>query len=129
MGAMVRRALFVAALAVLVFLPAEGVPPPVLRFPFWACSDGKGTISLFWLPVGGEWPAGGYRLERVSGGKATVLGGLFRPGQDARSMMEIDPGDADAIRSLADKIEGETLTDDERSRSISVGWSTRRSRR
>lgn len=35
-------------------------------------------------------------------------------------MMEVDPGDADAIRSLADKIERGTLTDDERSRSTSV---------
>ena len=33
---MVRRALLVAALAVLVCLPAEGASPPVLRFPFWA---------------------------------------------------------------------------------------------
>lgn len=35
-------------------------------------------------------------------------------------MMELDPGDADAVRSLADKVAQGTLTDDERSRSISV---------
>src|SRR5512145_3230387 len=116
---MVRRALLVAALAVLVFLPAEAAPPPVLRFPFWACSDGKGTISLFWLPGGGEWPAGGYRLERVSRARTTVLGGPFRPGQDAPSMMSLDPGDADGVRSLADRLERGTLTDDEKNRSIS----------
>ncbi len=117
---MARRASIAAALVACVLLSAEGAPPPVLRFPFWACSDGKGTISLFWLPVGGEWPAGGYRLERVSRGKVTVLGGPLRPGQDARAMMELDPGDADAIRSLADKIERGTLGEGERSRSVSV---------
>jgi len=117
---MVRRAFLVAALLACILLPAEGASPPVRRFPFWACSDGKGTISLFWLPVGGEWPAGGYRLERVSRGRATVLGGPFRPGQDTRAMMDVDPADADAIRSLADKIERGALSDDEKSRSVSA---------
>ncbi len=117
---MVRRASFVAVLLVSLLLPAEGASPPVRRFPFWAASDGKGTVSLFWLPLGGQWPAGGYRLERVSRGRATVLAGSIRPGQDARSMMELDPANADAIRALADKIERGTLSDDERSRSISV---------
>lgn len=117
---MARRALLAAAFLVCLHFPAGGAAPPLLRFPFWACSDGKGTISLFFLPPGGEWPAGGYRLERVSRGRATVLGGPLRPGQDARAMMEIDPGDADAIRALADGIERGTLSDDEKSRSISV---------
>ncbi len=116
---MVRRALLAAAFLACFLLPAEGATPPLLRFPFWACSDGKGTISLFFLPPAGEWPAGGYRLERVSRGRATVLGGPLRPGQDARAMMEIAPGDADAIRALADGIERGTLSDDEKSRSIS----------
>ncbi len=117
---MFRRAFLVAALVACVLLPAEGASPPLRRFPFWACSDGKGTVSLFWLPVGGEWPAGGYRLERVSRGKAAVLGGPFRPGRDARAMMEVDPADADAIRSLADGIERGMLSDDEKNRSVSV---------
>src|SRR5512144_1260485 len=119
-GAMVRRASLVAAFLACILLPAEGASPRVLRFPFWACSNGKGTISLFWLPVGGAWPAGGYRLERVSRGTTTVLGGPFRPGQDARAMMDLDAADADAIRSLADKIERGTLTDEERNRSVGV---------
>jgi len=117
---MVRRAFLVAAFLACILLPAEGASPPVRRFPFWACSDGKGTISLFWLPVGGEWPAGGYRLERLSRGRATVLGGPFRQGQDTRAMMDVDPADADAIRSLADKIERGALSDDEKSRSVSA---------
>ena len=116
---MVRRASLVAAFLACVLFPADGAFPPVLRFPVWACSDGNGTISLFWLPTGGEWPAGGYRLERVSRGRTTVLGGPFRPGQDALSMMALDAGDADAVRSLADKIGRATLTDDDRNRSIS----------
>src|SRR5512146_1380267 len=116
----VRRAFLVAALLACVLLPAEGASPPVRRFPFWACSDGKGTVSLFWLPVAGEWPAGGYRLERVARGKATILGGPFRPGQDARAMMEVDAADAEAVRSLADGIERGTLSDDEKARSVSV---------
>ena len=117
---MVRRASLVAVFLVCVLLPAEGASPPARRFPFWASSDGKGTVSLFWLRLGGQWPAGGYRLERVSRGRTTVLGGPIRPGQDARSMMELDPAKADVIRALADKIERGTLTDEERSRSISV---------
>lgn len=89
------------------------------RFPVWACSDGNGTISLFWLPAGGEWPAGGYRLERVSRARTTLLGAPFRPGQDAQAMTALDPGDADAVRALADNISRGTLSEDDRNRSIS----------
>lgn len=91
---------------------------PVLRFPVWACSDGSGTISLFWLPTGGDWPAGGYRLERVSRGRTTVLGEAFRPGQDAQAMTALDAGDAEAVRTLAAMIERGPLTEDDRNRSI-----------
>ncbi len=99
---------------------SDGASISARRVPFWVCSDGKGTVSLFWLPPDGQWPAGGFRLERISGRKTVVIARNLLPGGDAEAMALLDPGDSAAIRRLADRIGDGSLTDDERNTSITV---------
>jgi hypothetical protein len=112
------RLLLIAVL--IAVLAADDVLAGGRRDPFWASSDGKGTVSLFWLPGAGLWPQGGYRLERIHRGKTAVLASNLGPGRDPEAMTALDPGDADEIRRLAGKIAADNLTDTERNHSISA---------
>ncbi len=85
---------------------------------FWTCSDGKGTVSLFWLPTGGDWPEGGFRLERITKGSATVLAPKLGPGLDASTLMRIPDAQAEEIRAFSDKLTQQTLTEDDQRASI-----------
>jgi hypothetical protein len=117
-----KRPFLFAAVSILTLLlaAAQDAPAAPRQAPFWVCSDGTGTVLLFWLPREGEWPEGGFRLERVSGKKKTVLAQTLRPGQDERAISEIDPWEAIEIRTLEEKIRYGTLTDEERNDSISI---------
>jgi hypothetical protein len=46
---------------------------------FFAVSDGKGQIRLFWLPPLEKWPSGGWRLEELGSGR--VLQERIMPGE------------------------------------------------
>ncbi len=93
---------------------------PVRSFPFWACSDGKGSVTLFWLPPGGQWPVGGFRLERIVRRRPVLLAKSLGPALDREALAELPSGDAAKIQALAEKIREGTLTDEERRHSISV---------
>ncbi len=116
------QSFFRAAVPILVFLAAAGgaSPADAGRYAFWACSDGAGTVLLYWLPEDGEWPEGGFRLERVSGKRTTLLAQNILPGQDEDAMSSIDPWDAVDIRILAERIRYGTMTDEERYDSVTV---------
>jgi hypothetical protein len=85
---------------------------------FWACSDGKGTVSLFWLPTGGDWPEGGFQLERIVKGASTLLAAKMGPGLEASALMHLPDAQAAEIRSFSDKLTQQSLTDDDRRESI-----------
>lgn len=119
---MAKRPFLFAAVSILTLLlaAAQDAPAAPRQAPFWVCSDGTGTVLLFWLPREGEWPEGGFRLERVSGKKKTFIAQTLRPGQDEMAMSAIDPWEAIEIRTLEEKIRYRTLTDEERNDSISI---------
>jgi hypothetical protein len=111
--------LLLSAILLLSLWGGEASAARVRKFPFWASSDGKGTVKLFWLPPGGQWPPGGFRLERIYKKRRVVLKKALRPGDHEKALAALPPEDANAIRQLADKIRGGTLTDEERRHSIS----------
>ncbi len=79
----------------------------------WAASDGKGTVSLFWVPANSAWPAGGWQLERVASGKAAVIAKKIMPGLDEDAMKAIAPTDAEGIRTFSSKMKSGSLASDE----------------
>lgn len=103
----------------LLFAPPVAHTAPKSQFPFWACSDGNGSVSLFWLPPLGDWPGGGFRLERVTRRKSVMIADGIRPGWDEAAMAAIPPADAARIRDLDAKIRAGNLTDEDKSVSIS----------
>jgi hypothetical protein len=119
---MLKRPFLFAAVSILTVLlaAAREAPAAPRQAPIRVCSDGTGTVLLFWLPGEGKWPEGGFRLERVSGRKKTVIAQTLRPGQDETAMSAIDPWEAIEIRALEEKIRYGTLTDEERNDSISI---------
>jgi hypothetical protein len=111
--------LLFSAILLLSLLGGEASAAAVRKFPFWASSNGKGTVKLFWLPSNGQWPPGGFRLERIYKKRRIVLKKTLRTGGDEKAFAALPPEDANEIRQLADKIRGGTLTDEERRHSIS----------
>jgi hypothetical protein len=111
--------LLLSAILLLSLWGGETAAARVRKFPFWASSDGKGTVKLFWLPPNGQWPPGGFRLERIYKKRRAVLKKALQTGGDDKTLAELPPEDAIAIRQLADKIRSGTLTDEERRDSIS----------
>lgn len=79
----------------------------------WVASDGKGTVSLFWIPAISEWPSGGWQIERLSGGKATVIAKNIMPGLDEEAMKAITTTDAEGIKKFISKIKTGSLVSDE----------------
>ena len=64
-----------------------------------ALSDGKGTLTLLWLPAGEEWPPGGWQIQdgggkvlvaRVTAGETQFLAGLTT--EAAQAVRDLAPG-------------------------------------
>ena len=70
----------------------------------WAVSDGKGTVSLFWIPKDLAWPAGGFRLEKTEGKQTVILAEKIDAGQDAAAMAGLLPADREAIEKFRSDI-------------------------
>jgi len=79
----------------------------------WVASDGKGTVSLFWIPAISEWPSEGWQIERISGGKATVIAKKIMPGLDEEAMKAITTTDAEGIKKFITKIKKGSFVSDE----------------
>ncbi len=60
-------------------------------------ADPGGGMRVFWNPPEETWPAGGYRVERLSGHRATVIAeGLF-PGSDTEALARLDEKDREGL--------------------------------
>jgi fibronectin type 3 domain-containing protein len=79
-----------------------------------AATDGKGQVQLFWTPVAGVWPAGGWRIV---------------DGQNSVIADRIVPASPEAMKALSE--EGQTLvrklaaglvSADGRTQTTSLGW-------
>jgi hypothetical protein len=81
--------------------------------PIAVASDGQGHVDLFWLPVAKHWPQGGWRLERVAGGKTTVVVDHLFPGQNAAAVARLPKKEADGLREFASKLRKGRLTEKE----------------
>lgn len=77
-----------------------------------AAVDGD-AVEVFWLPEDQSWPAGGWRLERVTAAGSAVIAepGL---GRDSAAMDSLDPAAAAGITEFAEKLRRGTLTQEER---------------
>ena len=62
----------------------------------FAASDGKGQVSLLWVPGGGQWPAGGWRVSDSAG--QTVAAKVAMADEGALVALSVE--DADAVRRL-----------------------------
>jgi fibronectin type 3 domain-containing protein len=69
----------------------------------WAYSDGKGVISLFWLP-GEKWPAEGWKVERIGADGTKVLESKVLPGSDKEALNKIGSTEADEIQKFAREV-------------------------
>jgi len=92
-----------------VTLPCAAANPN----PIAVASDGHGHVDLFWLPVAKHWPQGGWRLERVAGGKTTVVADHLFPGQNAAAVARLPKKEADGLREFASKLRQGRLTEKE----------------
>jgi hypothetical protein len=90
------------------------------RGALWAASDGQGTVSLFWIPKDLVWPAGGWRLERVSGGKSRVLEKKIGPGLDQAAMDRLSPTDRDSIGKFGSELRSGAIPREDRELAITV---------
>jgi len=79
-----------------------------------AAADGKGQVQLYWMPVAGVWPAGGWRIV---------------DGQDNVIAERIVPASPEAMKALSDedqsllrKIAAGLISADARTQSKSLGW-------
>jgi hypothetical protein len=80
----------------------------------WAVSDGKGAVSLFWVPAGMVWPAGGWRLERIEGKKVVVLAERIGPGTDQAALSRLPEEKSTSIATFKSKIAEKALPKEER---------------
>lgn len=62
----------------------------------FAVSDGKGQISLLWIPPPSQWPAGGWKLSDSTGQTLTAKIAMA----DETTLQALPVEDADAIRRL-----------------------------
>lgn len=90
------------------------------RGALWTVSDGQGTVSLFWIPRDLVWPAGGWRLERVVGGKSRVLAKKIGPGLDRSAMERLAPKEQDAIAGFASEMKSGAMSQEDRELAITV---------
>ncbi|HQU34026.1 MAG TPA: hypothetical protein PLB88_06885 [Thermoanaerobaculaceae bacterium] len=100
-------AVFFAVLA--ASLGAAGEPPGVLASP-----DGTGGVEIFWLPKSATWPVGGWRVERLAGGRTSIVADRVTVGGDPAALAALDPADAELLGRLKPVLTGGTATQDQR---------------
>lgn len=86
------RFLFIATL----LLAGRSVVAQQATGAVFAASDGKGNVSLLWLPGGGQWPVGGWKVTDSTGGTVAARVGMG----DAAALSGLSVEDADAVRRL-----------------------------
>ncbi|MEJ5228196.1 hypothetical protein [Thermodesulfovibrio sp.] len=90
-------------LGLILAVNIEAAPKnPKEKSSFWAVSDGKGTISLFWLPED-KFPEGGWRLERIMSGKSNVIAQNLAPAVNTEALNKLDPKEAQIVKTLAER--------------------------
>lgn len=114
----ITRLLLCVLFLLLAGFSTAGAAQP--RGALWAVSDGQGTVSLFWIPKDLAWPAGGWRLERISGGKSRVLAKKIGPGLDQAAMERLDPTDRASIGTLGSELKSGAIPRDDRELAITV---------
>ena len=88
----------------------------------WAAATQTGAVEIFWLPTGSRWPAGGWRLERMTGGRATVVADALRPGQDTAAVAALPDREANALRMFEEQLGHAKLpADQEKANEIVLG--------
>lgn len=100
-------AVFFAALA--ASLGAATEPPGVLASP-----DGTGGVEILWLPRSATWPAGGWRVERLAGGRTSIVADRVTVGGDPAALAALDPADAELLGRLKPVLTGEAATQAQR---------------
>jgi hypothetical protein len=66
-----------------------------------AMSEGGGLVKLFWFPVPGQWPAGGFRLLDAAG---KVLADRLIPGVDTEALNSLSAEDRTLLADLSRKL-------------------------
>jgi len=108
----IRRLTSIAISAVLLAVSAAGAHADDKLV---AGSLGGRVVELLWVPERSNWPAGGWRLERVAGsGSPAVVAERIVPGGDRAAMAKLKPEEARGVQTFADKLKRGTLTDKER---------------
>lgn len=97
----------------IALLTVAAVYPALAQDGIAAGSVGGGAVELFWLPQDQSWPAGGWRLERVTDSGAEVIAEVALGG-DSAAMASLDADAAGAITEFADKLRRGTLSQEER---------------
>jgi hypothetical protein len=77
-------------------------------------SLGAGVVEVLWVPEDGNWPQGGWRLERVGPSGATIVARQLVPGADTGAMARLPREQSAGIAEFAGKLRQGTLTDEER---------------
>lgn len=90
------------------------------RGALWAASDGRGGISLFWIPKDLIWPKGGWRLEKVVQGKAQIVADKIGPGRDQDAMERLRPADRTAIDAFQADLQTGAIPKTDREMAVTV---------
>jgi hypothetical protein len=80
-----------------------------------AASLGGRVVELLWVPEDSNWPAGGWRLERIGAdGAVKLVNEKVGPGEDREALAKLSAEERRGIQSFAGKLRDGTLTDEER---------------
>ena len=85
-----------------------------------ALPDGRGGISLFWIPKDLIWPQGGWRLEKIVQGKAQIVAAEIGPGVDQAAMARLRPADRTAIDAFQADLQAGAIPKTEREMAVTV---------
>ncbi|TAM56499.1 MAG: hypothetical protein EPN53_01750 [Acidobacteria bacterium] len=120
-----RFLVLMTLLPLLLIVPADdATAAPAGPGVIWAGATPTGTVEVFWLPTGSTWPAGGWRLERVAGGEATLLAAALKPGQDTAALAALGDREVNAIRMFGEQLGRSPLpADQQQAAEIVVGLS------
>jgi hypothetical protein len=99
-----------AAAAVLLALVA---PPAAADDRIAVASLGGGAVEVLWVPEDGNWPQGGWRLERIGPAGAVIVARQAGPGLDVGAMARLPREQSSGIADFASKLRTGTLTADE----------------
>ncbi len=113
----VSRWMRLAALALSVLLTVIVVVSASAAFAddhIAVASLGNGSLDLVWIPEHGGWPAGGWRLDRVTAAGEVTIAARLGPGLDTAALAGLTREQADGIAAFATKLRSGTLSDEER---------------